>query len=153
MRLSPSRLNIYYLFLEKMNSFAEGRYNVSNGPASQIQSDYENKRTDAWGQIEDLGILKRFVSTCTWIISYNIIVPVPLTGLYSQACSSEACREWSHCTYRTHPQCNNHIKHCKFFLASQATARVWWWLVVCEEGTSTATRPANRTTTSLFCLE
>ncbi|KAI9572620.1 hypothetical protein HD554DRAFT_2014923 [Boletus coccyginus] len=57
------QLNIYYLFLEKMNSFAEGRYNVSNGPASQIQSDYENKRTDAWGQIEDLGILKRFVST------------------------------------------------------------------------------------------
>jgi len=57
------QLNIYYLFLEKMHSFAEGRYNVTNGPASQIQSDYENKRTDAWSQIEDLGITKRIVST------------------------------------------------------------------------------------------
>ncbi|KAF8550314.1 BAR-domain-containing protein [Imleria badia] len=57
------QLNIYYLFLEKMNSFAEGRYNVTNVPASQIQSDYENKRTDAWSQIEDLGITKRILST------------------------------------------------------------------------------------------
>jgi amphiphysin len=61
------QLNIYYLFLEKMNSFAQSRYNITNGPASQIQSDYENKRTDAWLQIEDLGITKRIVSTCTWI--------------------------------------------------------------------------------------
>ncbi|KAG8220133.1 hypothetical protein J3R82DRAFT_1154 [Butyriboletus roseoflavus] len=57
------QLNIYYLFLEKMNSFAEGRYDVTNGSASQIHSDYENKRTDAWSQIEDLGIAKRIVST------------------------------------------------------------------------------------------
>ena len=59
------RLNIYYLFLEKINSCAEGKYNVTNGPASEIQSNYENKRTDAWSQIEDLGITKRIVSTCT----------------------------------------------------------------------------------------
>ncbi|KAF8446309.1 hypothetical protein L210DRAFT_3393377 [Boletus edulis BED1] len=57
------QLNIYYLFLEKINSFAEGKYNVANCPSSQIQSDYENNRTDAWSQIEDLGITKRIVST------------------------------------------------------------------------------------------
>jgi len=57
------QLNIYYLFLEKMNSFAEGRYNVVNVPSSQIQSDYENNRTDAWSRIEDLGITKRILST------------------------------------------------------------------------------------------
>lgn len=136
-----------------MNSFAEGRYDVTNGPTSQIQSDYENKRTDAWSQIENLGITKRFVSTCMWNISNNTIFPVSLTGSYSQACSDEACGRWCHCTYRTHPQCNNHIKHRKFFLASQATACLWWWLVVCEESTSTTTRPENRTTTALFSLE
>ncbi|KAF9229699.1 BAR-domain-containing protein [Gyrodon lividus] len=57
------QLNIYYLFLEKMNSFTEGRYDVTNCPGSQIQSDYENKRSDAWSQIEDLNITKRIIST------------------------------------------------------------------------------------------
>ncbi|KAN0100940.1 hypothetical protein V8E55_000924 [Tylopilus felleus] len=57
------QLNIYYLFLEKMNSFAEGKYNVTNCSGSQIQSDYENRRTDAWSQIEGLGITKRIIST------------------------------------------------------------------------------------------
>lgn len=70
-QLSSTRLNIYYLFLEKMNSFAEGKYDVTNVSASQIQEDYENKRTDAWSQIEDLGIAKRIVSTCTCVISYD----------------------------------------------------------------------------------
>ncbi|KAH7883953.1 hypothetical protein F5I97DRAFT_1938590 [Phlebopus sp. FC_14] len=57
------QLNIYYLFLEKMNAFAEGRYDVTNCPGSQIQADYENNRTDAWSQIEDLNITKRIIST------------------------------------------------------------------------------------------
>lgn len=65
------RLNIYYLFLEKMNSFAEGKYNVTNCSGSQIQSDYENRRTDAWSQIEGLGITKRIISTCMRIMSYT----------------------------------------------------------------------------------
>lgn len=71
-KLYSTRLNIYYLFLEKMNSFAEGKYNVTNVPGVQIQSDYENTRTDAWSQIEDLGITKRIVSTCTWIIPHRV---------------------------------------------------------------------------------
>jgi hypothetical protein len=48
-----------------MNSFAEGRYDVTNAPGAQIEADYEEKRTDAWSQIEDLNITKRIISTCT----------------------------------------------------------------------------------------
>lgn len=59
-----SRLNIYYLFLEKMNSFAEGRYDVTSVPGSQIQTEYENSRGDGWRQVEDLNITKRIISTC-----------------------------------------------------------------------------------------
>jgi amphiphysin len=57
------QLNIYYLLLEKMNSFAaECKYEISNVPGAQIAQDYEDKRTDAWNIIENLGIVKRIVS-------------------------------------------------------------------------------------------
>ncbi|GLB36589.1 putative BAR domain containing protein [Lyophyllum shimeji] len=57
------QLNIYYLILEKMNSFAdEAKYDITNAPGSQIQQDYETKRTNAWEVIEDLGIIKRIIS-------------------------------------------------------------------------------------------
>lgn len=57
------QLNIYYLLLEKMNSFAdESKFDVSNAPGAQIAADYESKRSDAWSIIENLGIIKRIVS-------------------------------------------------------------------------------------------
>ncbi|KAH9486711.1 Protein hob1 [Psilocybe cubensis] len=57
------QLNIYYLLLEKMHSFAdESKYDVSNVPGAQIAQEYEEKRTDAWSVIENLGIIKRIVS-------------------------------------------------------------------------------------------
>ncbi|KAJ7139521.1 hypothetical protein C8R44DRAFT_764687 [Mycena epipterygia] len=57
------QLNIFYLILEKMNGFAEEtKYDISNVPGSQIASDYEQKRTDAWSTIEDLNISKRIIS-------------------------------------------------------------------------------------------
>ncbi|KDQ54941.1 hypothetical protein JAAARDRAFT_38056 [Jaapia argillacea MUCL 33604] len=56
------QLNIFYLILEKLNSFAEGKYDVSVTGA-QIAEEYEAKRTDAWQQVEDLNIVKRIVST------------------------------------------------------------------------------------------
>ena len=60
-----SRLNIFYLILEKMNSFAdEAKYDISNVPAAQIAQEYEEKRTDAWSTIEGLSIAKRIVSVC-----------------------------------------------------------------------------------------
>ncbi|KAF8973843.1 hypothetical protein BDZ97DRAFT_397918 [Flammula alnicola] len=57
------QLNIYYLLLEKMNSFAdESKYDISNQPGAQIAQDYEDKRTDAWSLIENLGVVKRIIS-------------------------------------------------------------------------------------------
>jgi len=60
------RLNIFYLILEKMNGFAEdAKYDMTNTPGPQIASDYEEVRTDAWSQIENLNITKRIISACT----------------------------------------------------------------------------------------
>ncbi|KIO07456.1 hypothetical protein M404DRAFT_137041 [Pisolithus tinctorius Marx 270] len=73
------QLNIYYLFLEKLNTFAEGRYDVSTVPGSQIQSEYENKRTDAWSQIEDLNITKRIISTSK-LVQANRSAPTSSLG-------------------------------------------------------------------------
>ncbi|KAJ7629350.1 BAR-domain-containing protein [Mycena rosella] len=57
------QLNIFYLLLEKMNGFAEEtKWDVSNTPGSQIASDYENKRSDAWSAIEELNITQRIIS-------------------------------------------------------------------------------------------
>ncbi|KAF6766426.1 hypothetical protein DFP72DRAFT_866466 [Ephemerocybe angulata] len=57
------QLNIYYLILEKMQSFAdESKYDITNVPGSTIQADYEAKRTDAWEHIENLNIVKRIIS-------------------------------------------------------------------------------------------
>ncbi|CAA7271419.1 unnamed protein product [Cyclocybe aegerita] len=57
------QLNIFYLLLEKMQSFAdESKYDISNVPGAQIAQEYEEKRTDAWSIIENLGIIKRIVS-------------------------------------------------------------------------------------------
>lgn len=57
------QLNIYYLILEKMSSFADqAKYDVSNRPGAQIAQEYEEKRTDAWSVIENLNIIKRIIS-------------------------------------------------------------------------------------------
>lgn len=60
-----SRLNIYYLILEKMNAFADdSKYDISNLSGAKIESDYEEKRSDAWQYIENLNIMKRIISVC-----------------------------------------------------------------------------------------
>jgi amphiphysin len=51
------------MLLEKTQGFAEGKYDVSSVSGAQIQADYEAKRTDAWEQVEALGITKRILST------------------------------------------------------------------------------------------
>ncbi|SJL05390.1 related to RVS167-BAR adaptor protein [Armillaria ostoyae] len=57
------QLNIFYLILEKMNTFAEtAKYDISNVPGQQICDEYEQNRTDAWSQIEELGITTRIIS-------------------------------------------------------------------------------------------
>jgi len=57
------QLNIFYIFLEHITTFAEGKYDVTNISGSQIVADYEEKRTDAWNTIEGLMITKRIIST------------------------------------------------------------------------------------------
>jgi len=48
-----------------MHNFAdENKWDLSNIPGSQIAQEYEEKRTDAWAHIEELGIIKRIVSIC-----------------------------------------------------------------------------------------
>lgn len=70
--LAP-RLNIYYLLLEKLNSFADDcKYDISNQPGAQIVEEYEGKRTDAWSLIENLGIIKRIVSVCKYCADHHL---------------------------------------------------------------------------------
>ncbi|EKM83672.1 hypothetical protein AGABI1DRAFT_66540 [Agaricus bisporus var. burnettii JB137-S8] len=57
------QLNIYYMVLEKMNSFADSaKYEITSMSGGQIEQSYEEKRTDAWNDIENLNIVKRIVS-------------------------------------------------------------------------------------------
>lgn len=56
------QLNIYYMVLEKLSGFAEGKYDVSLS-FNDIASDFEAKRPDALRQIEEMAITKRIVST------------------------------------------------------------------------------------------
>ncbi|RDX51449.1 BAR-domain-containing protein [Lentinus brumalis] len=67
------QLNIFYLLLEKVNTFAEGKYDVSV-PAAQIASDFEAKRGDALERVEALNITKRLISTSR-LVQANRSVP------------------------------------------------------------------------------
>ncbi|KAH9994379.1 BAR-domain-containing protein [Russula vinacea] len=56
------QLNIFYMILDKINQFAEGKYTVDVS-AAQIAAEYEEKRGDSAAVIEALSITQRFVST------------------------------------------------------------------------------------------
>ncbi|KLO11290.1 BAR-domain-containing protein [Schizopora paradoxa] len=56
------QLNIFYMILEKVQGFAQGKYDVSVATA-QIGQEYEEKRSDAWERIENMSITKRIIST------------------------------------------------------------------------------------------
>ncbi len=57
------RLNIFYMILDKVNEFSEGKYTIAV-PASQIAAEFEEKRGDSAAVIEALSITQRFISTC-----------------------------------------------------------------------------------------
>lgn len=67
-------MNIFYLLLEKLSGFAEGRYDVTVTPA-QIAEEYEEKRGDAMQQVEDLNIVKRIASVCTSVLIDHLRFP------------------------------------------------------------------------------
>lgn len=54
------RLNVFYLIQEKLQSFADGKYDLSRNDVENI---YLEQRGDAAEQLEDLTITKRMVST------------------------------------------------------------------------------------------
>ncbi|EPS93434.1 hypothetical protein FOMPIDRAFT_1026541 [Fomitopsis schrenkii] len=56
------QLTIFYMMLEKLNGFAEGKYDVTI-TGNDIATDYETKRSDAWSKIEEMNITQRFIST------------------------------------------------------------------------------------------
>ena len=62
------RLNIFYMILEKIGQFSEGKYTVDVSPA-QIALEYEEKRGDSAEVIEALSIIQRFVSTGMYTLS------------------------------------------------------------------------------------
>src|SRR5712671_1856798 len=51
------------MIFEKINEFSEGKYTI-DVPATQIASDFEEKRGDSAAVIEALSITQRFISTC-----------------------------------------------------------------------------------------
>jgi len=60
------QLNIFYLILEKISGFADGKYDVSVTFA-QIAEEYEDKRSDAAREVEGLEITKRLISTTKFV--------------------------------------------------------------------------------------
>lgn len=61
------RLNIYYMILDKISQFSEGKYTI-DVPATQISADFEEKRGDSAAVIEALSVTQRFISTCKQLL-------------------------------------------------------------------------------------
>jgi amphiphysin len=64
------QLNIFYMILDKINQFAEGKYTVDVS-AAQITGEYEEKRGDSAAVIEALSITQRFISTSKLVTQHR----------------------------------------------------------------------------------
>ncbi|KAF9652064.1 BAR-domain-containing protein [Thelephora ganbajun] len=91
------QLNIYYMVLEKLSSFAEAKYDISLS-FHDIAADYEAKRSDALQQIEDMAITKRIISTSRLVQSNRA-----LTGGSDLGRSNTTLSTASSLTSRTMP--------------------------------------------------
>lgn len=58
--LADYRLNVYYIMLDKVQSFADGKYDLSR---KDIENIYFEQRGDIGEILEEMGITKRGVST------------------------------------------------------------------------------------------
>ena len=56
----PVRLNVYYIMLEKIQSFSDGKYDLER---KDVENIYLEQRGDAAEQIDQLQITKRITST------------------------------------------------------------------------------------------
>jgi amphiphysin len=60
------RLNVYYIMLEKVQSFGDGKYDFTR---TDIENIYFEQRGEAGEQLEEMSITKRMASTgklCAW---------------------------------------------------------------------------------------
>lgn len=62
--LTQDRLNVYYIMMEKLQSFADGKYDLTR---KDIENIYLEQRGDAAERIEELQITKRIVSTGAYL--------------------------------------------------------------------------------------
>jgi amphiphysin len=74
------QLNIFYMILEKISQFSEGKYTVDM-PAAQIATDYEEKRGDAAALVEALSITQRFISTSKLVSQSRSLGPGSTTAI------------------------------------------------------------------------
>lgn len=58
--LTTLRLNVYYIMLDKVQSFADGKYDLER---KDIENIYLEQRGDSAEQLEEMAITKRMVST------------------------------------------------------------------------------------------
>jgi hypothetical protein len=67
---ADDRLNVYYIMLDKVQSFADGKYDLER---KDIENIYFEQRGDVGDILEEMGITKRGVSTGTSLslTSYN----------------------------------------------------------------------------------
>lgn len=66
MFLSDFRLNIYYLMIEKLRNFADGKLDIPESVA-EIVSQFQERRGDIGEQVDNLALTKRIVSTGDYI--------------------------------------------------------------------------------------
>ncbi|KAJ9100543.1 hypothetical protein QFC21_003586 [Naganishia friedmannii] len=72
------QLNIFYLMQDKIQSFADGKYDVAQ---KDIEGIYFSQRGDASDQLDALTITKRLVSTGTFNPPYSSAFPLPIAHI------------------------------------------------------------------------
>jgi len=63
------RLNVYYIMLDKVQSFADGKYDLSR---KDIENIYFEQRGDIGEILEEMGITKRGVSTGKFLLFVHL---------------------------------------------------------------------------------
>ncbi|KAI0045758.1 BAR-domain-containing protein [Auriscalpium vulgare] len=72
------QLNIFYMLLEKINQFSDGKYEVSV-PAAQIGEDFIAKRGESAAVVDALSIVQRFISTSKLVSQGRTLSPASST--------------------------------------------------------------------------
>ncbi|KZV74772.1 BAR-domain-containing protein [Peniophora sp. CONT] len=93
------QLNIFYMLLEKLNTFVDGKYDVTVSPA-QIVEEYEQKRGDSAEQIEALAITQKFISTSKIVAQSRGLSPGASLGRSASSLSTGSAASRSPSTFQ-----------------------------------------------------